>query len=84
MDREDDIQHDGEILPPEGAQSEDYGAATPAVADDVLPDTLVLLPLPGRPFSPDKCSRSRSAPITGRRHWMPLRSRAPGYWVLPS
>ena len=27
-------------------------ASTPAVADDVLPDTLVLLPLPGRPFFP--------------------------------
>ena len=43
LDREDDIQYDGEILPPEGAQSADYDAATPAVADDVLPDTLVLL-----------------------------------------
>ena len=50
MDREDDIQYDGEVLPPEGAPSADYDAATPAVADDVLPDTLVLLPLPGRPF----------------------------------
>ena len=52
MDREDDIQYDGEILPPEGAPPADYDAATPAVADDVLPDTLVLLPLPGRPFFP--------------------------------
>ena len=52
MDREDDIQYDGEVLPPEGAPSADYDAATPAVADDVLPDTLVLLPLPGRPFFP--------------------------------
>ena len=52
MHREDDIQHDGEVLPPEGAPSADYDGATPAVADDVLPDTLVLLPLPGRPFFP--------------------------------
>ena len=52
MDREDDIQYDGEVLPPEGAPLADYGPATPAVADDVLPDTLVLLPLPGRPFFP--------------------------------
>ena len=52
MDREDDIQYDGEVLPPEGAPSADYDATTPAVADDVLPDTLVLLPLPGRPFYP--------------------------------
>ncbi len=48
MDREDDIQYDGEILPPEAEQV----VPTPAVADDVLPDTLVLLPLPGRPFFP--------------------------------
>ncbi|MDP7408310.1 MAG: endopeptidase La [Luminiphilus sp.] len=52
MHREDDIQHDGEVLPPEGAPSAEYDGATPAVADDVLPDTLVLLPLPGRPFFP--------------------------------
>ncbi|GIR71043.1 MAG: hypothetical protein CM15mP74_22940 [Halieaceae bacterium] len=52
MDREDDIQYDGEVLPPEGAPSADFDGATPAVADDVLPDTLVLLPLPGRPFFP--------------------------------
>ena len=26
--------------------------STPAVAEDVLPETLVLLPLPGRPFFP--------------------------------
>ena len=35
MDREDDIQYDGEVLPPEGAPVADYGPATPAVADDV-------------------------------------------------
>ena len=52
MDTEDDIQYDGEVLPPEGAPVADYDLATPAVADDVLPDTLVLLPLPGRPFFP--------------------------------
>jgi ATP-dependent Lon protease len=28
------------------------GDKAPAVAEDVLPDTLVLLPLPGRPFFP--------------------------------
>ena len=37
-----------EVLPPE--QQHDHAA--PALADDVLPDTLVLLPLPGRPFFP--------------------------------
>ena len=30
--------------------------ATPAIADDVLPDTLVILPLPGRPFFPVRFS----------------------------
>ena len=52
MDHPDEIQREGEILPPEA----EHGAAgdhpTPAVADEVLPDTLVLLPLPGRPFFP--------------------------------
>ncbi len=37
---------DGEFVAPEDAQH------TPAVADDVLPDTLHLLPIPGRPFFP--------------------------------
>ena len=37
-----------EVLPPEQHQDR----AAPALADDVLPDTLVLLPLPGRPFFP--------------------------------
>ena len=41
MDREDDIQYDGEVLPPEGAPSADYDGATPAVADDVLPLSLI-------------------------------------------
>ena len=36
-----------EVEPPEGA-----GAQTPAVADDVLPDTLHLMPIPYRPFFP--------------------------------
>ena len=83
MDREEDIQYDGEILPPEGAQAADYDPATPAVADDVLPDTLVLLPLPGRPFFPGRYSRSRLTLTTGRRHWMPSLSRARGCWVWP-
>ena len=30
MHREDDIQYDGEVLPPEGATSADYDGATPA------------------------------------------------------
>ncbi len=30
----------------------DLGAHTPAVADDVLPDTLYLMPVPNRPFFP--------------------------------
>ena len=81
MDREDDIQYDGEVLPPEGAPLADYGPATPAVADDVLPDTLVLLPLPGRPFSPDRCSRSHSTLITGRRPWMRSRSKVLACWA---
>lgn len=35
----------------EAAQGSISGT-TPAIADDVLPDTLVILPLPGRPFFP--------------------------------
>lgn len=37
---------DGEVVPAEGA----HGA--PAVADDVLPETLHLIPIPKRPFFP--------------------------------
>ena len=48
MDQQDDIQYDPEVLPPEAGE----GGVAPALADDVLPDTLVLLPLPGRPFFP--------------------------------
>ena len=36
---------DGEVEPPEEEQA-------PAVADDVLPDTLYLMPIPNRPFFP--------------------------------
>ena len=52
MDQDKENQRDGEVLPADGALESDLGAATPALADDVLPDTLVLLPLPGRPFFP--------------------------------
>ncbi|MEK9654431.1 MAG: endopeptidase La [Halieaceae bacterium] len=52
MDQDEQNQRDGEVLPAETEQSERHGVATPALADDVLPDTLVLLPLPGRPFFP--------------------------------
>lgn len=52
MDQEETAQHDGEVLPPEGRPDDERESNTPAVADEVLPDTLVLLPLPGRPFFP--------------------------------
>jgi ATP-dependent Lon protease len=52
VDQDEQNQRDGEVLPADGALEKDLGAATPALADDVLPDTLVLLPLPGRPFFP--------------------------------
>ena len=52
MDQDEQNQRDGEVLPAETEQSDRHGVATPALADDVLPDTLVLLPLPGRPFFP--------------------------------
>ena len=45
MDQQDDVV-EAEILEPE------EGARTPAVADDVLPDTLHLMPVPNRPFFP--------------------------------
>ena len=45
MDQHDDAV-DGEILEPA------EGARAPAVADDVLPDTLYLMPVPNRPFFP--------------------------------
>ena len=52
MDQEDGRQPDGEVLPPEPHEELGYEAAAPALANEVLPDTLVLLPLPGRPFFP--------------------------------
>ena len=52
MDPSEDMQQDPEVLPPEPLASGAPDPAAPAVADDVLPDTLVLLPLPGRPFFP--------------------------------
>mgnify|MGYP001311361634 CR=1 FL=1 len=48
MDQQDEIQRDPEVLPPETGED----VTTPVLADEVLPDTLVLLPLPGRPFFP--------------------------------
>ena len=52
MDQDEQDQRDAEVLPAEEGQDGDYSVAAPALADDVLPDTLVLLPLPGRPFFP--------------------------------
>ena len=46
MNDENDVV-DGEVLAPE-----ENGVSTPAVADDVLPDTLYILPIPNRPFFP--------------------------------
>ena len=45
MDQQDDVV-EAEILEPEES------TRTPAVADDVLPDTLYLMPVPNRPFFP--------------------------------
>ena len=44
MDRDEQDQRDGEVLPAEEGQDGDHSVAAPALADDVLPDTLVLLP----------------------------------------
>ena len=52
MDHADEIQQEGEVLPPEADEGAVVDHPAPAVADEVLPDTLVLLPLPGRPFFP--------------------------------
>ena len=52
MDQDEQNQRDGDVLPAETAEESEYDVAAPALADDVLPDTLVLLPLPGRPFFP--------------------------------
>jgi len=52
VDQEEQNQRDGDVLPAETVEQGDYGVSAPALADDVLPDTLVLLPLPGRPFFP--------------------------------
>ena len=41
-----DSAPEAEVVPPES------GAHTPAVADDVLPETLCLMPIPNRPFFP--------------------------------
>ena len=45
MTEQDDVL-DAEVVPPEEGQQ------APAVADDVLPDTLYLMPIPNRPFFP--------------------------------
>ena len=86
MNQHDELAAD-EVLPPE--QQHDHAA--PAVADDVLPDTLVLLPLPGRPFFPGQVQPvSFESRITGRTRWMRLRSRAlaclawPSSWMSPT
>ena len=52
MDQEETDHHDSELLAPEPHQEVGEQANAPALADEVLPDTLVLLPLPGRPFFP--------------------------------
>ncbi|MEE4202097.1 MAG: endopeptidase La [Halieaceae bacterium] len=50
----DDIEQDKSTELTPFSEGGDVGQdhQTPAIADDVLPDTLVLLPLPGRPFFP--------------------------------
>ncbi|TGD74381.1 endopeptidase La [Mangrovimicrobium sediminis] len=45
MDQRDDVV-EAEVLDPE------EGGSAPAIADDVLPDTLYLVPIPNRPFFP--------------------------------
>jgi ATP-dependent Lon protease len=45
MTEQDDVLDAEVVLPEEGQQA-------PAVADDVLPDTLYLMPIPNRPFFP--------------------------------
>ncbi|MFT4518867.1 MAG: ATP-dependent Lon protease [Halioglobus sp.] len=45
MDK-DDQPVEGEVVPPEAT------GQAPAVADDVLPDTLYIMPIPNRPFFP--------------------------------
>ena len=70
MNQHEDLEP--EVLPPE--QQHDHAA--PALADDVLPDTLVLLPLPGRPFFPGQVQPVSFNLITGRPRWMRLRNSA--------
>ena len=47
----------------------DQGAHTPAVADDVLPDTLYLMPVPNRPFFPGQVQPVAINPETGVPPW---------------
>ncbi len=52
IDDNDEDKTASELAPIDESGQSVAEAMTPAVADDVLPDTLVLLPLPGRPFFP--------------------------------
>ena len=61
MDQQDDIQYDPEVLPPEAGE----GGVAPALADDVLPDTLVLCPYRVALSSPRAAGRLQSGQLAG-------------------
>ena len=67
---EHDQAADAEVVTPEDSQH------TPAVAEDVLPDTLHLIPVPHRPFSRGRCNLSLSTSKNGAARSRPCRSRA--------
>ena len=56
---EHDQRDDAELVTPE------ENPHAPAVADEVLPDTLHLMPIPNRPFFPGRCSRWLSTRRSG-------------------
>ncbi len=49
IEQHDEAETESELIPPEQGDSQ---AHTPAVADEVLPSTLHLLPVPNRPYFP--------------------------------
>ena len=51
-ERDDRQPEQSQVLDGVDPQSAINAANAPAIAEDVLPDTLVILPLPGRPFFP--------------------------------
>ncbi len=64
MDREENSQNNTEIVSSEQENVTSNKSSAPAVADEVLPDTLVLLPLPGRPFFPGQVQPVALSPAT--------------------